>query len=61
MSYFDYTDLKHFVHDQEMIELLCYDKTFEELLELFTKDDFLQIDDRMSIPFFAEIRCYRGG
>ncbi len=60
MSYFDYTDLKKFVHDQEMIQLLCYDKTFEELLELFTKDDFLKVDDGMSIPFFAEIRDYHG-
>lgn len=60
MSYFDYTDLKNFVHDQEMIQLLCYDKTFEELLELFTKDDFLKVDEGMSIPFFAEIRDYRG-
>jgi len=60
MSYFDYTDLKGFVHDEELVKLLCYDKTFEELLELFTKDDFLQVDDKMSIPFFAEIRDYRG-
>ncbi len=60
MSYFDYTDLKGFVHDEELVKLLCYDKPFEELLELFTKDDFLQVDEKMSIPFFAEIRDYRG-
>lgn len=60
MSYFDYTDLKGFVHDKELIKLLCYDKSFEELLELYTKDDFLQVDEQMSIPFFAEIRDYRG-
>lgn len=60
MSYFDYTDLKRFVHDPEMIQLLCLDKTFEELLELFTRDDFLRSDKGMSIPFFAEIRDYHG-
>ncbi|MBU2645393.1 hypothetical protein KKI24_11865 [bacterium] len=43
-----------------MIKLLCYDKSFEELLELYTKDDFLRIDEHMSIPFFAEIRDYHG-
>lgn len=60
MSYFDYTNLKGFVHDAELVKLLCYDKTFEELLDLYTTDDFLQVDDRMSIPFFAEIRDYKG-
>ncbi len=60
MSYFDYTNLTSFVHDEELIKLLCYDRTFEELLELYTKDDFLKVDERMSIPFFAEIRDYRG-
>lgn len=60
MSYFDYTDLKAFVHDAELIKLLCYDKPFDELLDLYTTDDFLRVDERMNIPFFAEIRDYRG-
>ncbi|NQU64894.1 MAG: hypothetical protein HQ517_11540 [SAR324 cluster bacterium] len=60
MSYFDYTNLKRFVHDLELIQLLCLDKTIEESLELFTKDDFLQVDGSMNIPFFAEIRDYQG-
>jgi len=60
MSYFDYTNLRSFVHDAELIRLLCFDKTFDELLELYTRDDFLKVDEQMSIPFFAEIRDYKG-
>lgn len=60
MGYFDYTNVKGFVHDEELIKLLCFDKTFDELLGLYTKDDFLKVDERMSIPFFAEIRDYKG-
>lgn len=55
-----YDDVKTFVHDEELIKLLCYDKTKNELFESFTKDDLLIIDPNMKIPFFAEIRDYRG-
>lgn len=55
-----YDDIRAFVHDDDLIKLLCYDKTTDELFESFIKDDFLVIDDNMKIPFFAEIRNYKG-
>lgn len=60
MEYFKYDDVKSFIHDEDLIKLLCYDKTSEQLFDLFTQDDFLQIDTGTKIPFFAEIRDYRG-
>ncbi len=56
----NYDDIKEFVHDSDLIELLCYNKTSDELFESFIKDDFLIIDGSMKIPFFAEIRDYKG-
>ncbi len=55
-----YDDVKSFLCDEDLIQLLCYDKTADELFEAFTRDDFLVIDGSMKIPFFAEIRDYRG-
>lgn len=60
MEYFKYDDVKTFLHDEELIKLLCYDKTSNELFDLFVKDDFLKIDGSLKIPFFAEIRNYQG-
>lgn len=60
MENFKYDDTKAFVHDADLLKLLCYDKTTEELFDLFVKDDFLTIDSSMKIPFFAEIRDYKG-
>ncbi|MBU2515441.1 hypothetical protein KJ966_29345 [bacterium] len=60
MEKLKYDDIKAFVHDDDLIKLLCYDKTSDELFEDFVKDDFLKIDSGMKIPFFAEIRDYRG-
>jgi hypothetical protein len=60
MSHFDYTDLAAFLHDEDLIHLLCVDVTYPDLLERLLKDDFLQIDPGMKIPFFAEVRDYVG-
>ena len=60
MEKFKYDNVKAFVHDEELLKLLCYDKTSDELFEIFAKDDFLKIDAGTKIPFFAEIRDYRG-
>lgn len=60
MENFNYDDIKAFVYDEDLIKLLCYDKSIDELLEIFLKDDFLVIDESMKIPFFAEIRNYKG-
>jgi len=60
MSYYNYTDINSFLHDEELIKLLCFDREFDELIDIFIQDDFLKIDQNMSIPFFAEIRDYRG-
>jgi hypothetical protein len=60
MSYFDYTDINAFVYDEELIRLLCFDQVFDELLDRYTRDDFLIVDSGTNIPFFAEIRNYRG-
>lgn len=55
-----YDDIKNFVKDDDLLKLLCYDKSFDELLDIFVKDDFLKIKTEMKIPFFAEIRNYKG-
>ncbi|HTP60095.1 MAG TPA: hypothetical protein VMM82_14320 [Spirochaetia bacterium] len=60
MSHFDYTDLAAFLHDEDLIHLLCADTTYPDLVERLLKDDFLQIDPGMKVPFFAEVRDYVG-
>ena len=60
MAQFDYSDVKGFLHDDELIRLLCADRTFPQLLEAFAVDDFLSIDRSMKVPFFAEVRDYVG-
>jgi len=60
MSYFDYTDVVAFLHDEDLTGLLCADATYPELLERFLVDDFLVIHPGMKIPFFAEVRDYVG-
>ena len=60
MAHFDYSDVKGFLHDGELIRLLCADRTFSELLEAFAVDDFLAVDRSMKVPFFAEVRDYVG-
>jgi hypothetical protein len=60
MAQFDYSNVKGFLHDKELIRLLCADRTFAQLLEAFAVDDFLAIDRSMKVPFFAEVRDYVG-
>jgi hypothetical protein len=60
MASFDYSDVKGFLHDGELIRLLCADRTFPQLLDAFVVDDFLAIDHSMKVPFFAEVRDYVG-
>jgi len=60
MSFYDYTNTKKMIHDTDIIELLCFDTTFEQLLDRYTGENFLKVDERMQIPFFAEIRDYKG-
>jgi hypothetical protein len=60
MDYFDYGNVKSFVHDRGLWRLLCLDRNFSELIQYFTGDDFLKIDGRVKIPFFAETRDYVG-
>jgi len=60
MRYFDYTEVAAFLHDEELISLLCADSGFEELRQRFLANDFLVIDPSMKIPFFAEVRNYVG-
>lgn len=55
-----HSDIKRFLHDKDLIELLCFDQSYGELLDSFCRDDFLRIKSNMSIPFFAEIRDYKG-
>ena len=60
MAHYDYSDVKGFLHDEELVRLLCADRTFSELLTAFAVDDFLAIDRSMKVPFFAEVRDYVG-
>jgi hypothetical protein len=60
MSYFDYRDIPAFLHDEDLIGLLCADATYPELMERLLTDDFLTVDSGMKVPFFAEVRDYVG-
>lgn len=60
MEYYNYADLKNFVKDEDIIETLCIEEDFEQLLSYYTSEDFLEIDNTMRIPFFAETRDYIG-
>jgi hypothetical protein len=60
MAQFDYSDVKGFLCDDELIRLLCADRTYDTLREAFAVDDFLAIDRSMKVPFFAEVRDYVG-
>ena len=56
----DYRDVKGFLHDEELVRLLCADRTYGQLVEAFLVDDFLAVDRSLKIPFFAEVRDYVG-
>ncbi|RKX93346.1 MAG: hypothetical protein DRP84_08585 [Spirochaetes bacterium] len=60
MKYYDYSDINKLLHDKQLIELLCTNYSFDDLFNLFIKDDFLEFDSGIKIPFFAETRDYRG-
>src|ERR1700690_3935694 len=60
MTYFDYADVKGFLKDEELIRLLCADRSYPRLLETLMVDDFLVIDPAIKVPFFAEVRDYAG-
>jgi hypothetical protein len=60
MKHRDYTNVKSYLHDEDLKRLLCVERTFEDLLECVTRDDFLKIEASMKIPFFAETRDYVG-
>ena len=60
MAHYDYRDVKGFLHDEELVRLLCADRSFPELVDRFMKDDFLVVDPAMKVPFFAEVRDYVG-
>jgi len=60
MKHFDYTDIPAFLHDKELISLLCADRSYPELRERFLVDDFLSLDPGIKIPFFADVRDYTG-
>jgi hypothetical protein len=60
MGYTDYADVKGFLHDEDLVRLLCADLSFPQLFERLMKDDFLVIDPAMKVPFFAEVRDYVG-
>ncbi|HVP19488.1 MAG TPA: hypothetical protein VMU36_10855 [Spirochaetia bacterium] len=60
MSHSDYTDVRAFLHDEDLVNLLSADATYPQLLERFLVDDFLAIDPSMKVPFFAEVRDYLG-
>lgn len=60
MAHTDYSDVASFLHDKELIRLLCVDCTYPELFEALTVDNFLAIDRSLKVPFFAEVRDYVG-
>jgi hypothetical protein len=60
MKYFDYSIVKSFLADDELIRLLYADHSYPQLLEKLMVDDFLAIEPSMKVPFFAEVRDYVG-
>ncbi len=60
MKHFDYSDVKGFLHDEELVRLLCADRTYPQLLDALMVDDFLAVDASIKVPFFASVRDYVG-
>jgi len=60
MQYYDYTNVKEFVADSDILSTLELATSTEDLLERYTQDNFLELDPAMRVPFFAEIRNYLG-
>jgi hypothetical protein len=59
MEYRDYSDIRELVGDEQLQHMLYIDRDFDDLFGLVA-DDFLTIDPSIRVPFFAEIRDYRG-
>ena len=60
MGYFDYTNLKDFLFDSDIIETLNVNIPAAKLLPYYCTDEILEMDGSMRVPFFAEIRNYTG-
>jgi hypothetical protein len=60
MTHANYADVKEFLHDPELVKLLCADRSYADLYAALMVDDFLSIDTSMKVPFFAEVRDYVG-
>ena len=60
MEYYNYADVKNFIYDKDLQKLLCVDRDFDALLWYLIREDFLEIDETLRIPFFAETRDYVG-
>ena len=60
MMHNDYSDVKGFLADDELVRLLAADRSYPQLLADFLVDDFLTIDSTLKVPFFAEVRDYVG-
>ncbi|MCK5569590.1 MAG: hypothetical protein KAJ15_07725, partial [Spirochaetes bacterium] len=60
MDYYDYADVENFVYDKDLQKLLCVDRDYNVLLTYLIREDFLEIDKTIRIPFFAETRDYVG-
>lgn len=60
MENYNYDSVKEFVRDSDLLSLLCLDMDFNTLLQYLLRDDFLEIDETIRIPFFAETRDYIG-
>ena len=56
----DYSDVKGFLHDAELVKLLGVDRSFAGIVEAFNTDGFLRVDPAQKVPFFAEVRDYHG-
>lgn len=55
-----YIHLEDSLKDKRFLDMLDIDHSWQELLELYSKDDFLTHDTNVEIPFFANIRDYTG-
>jgi len=60
MGYFDYTNLKEFLVDSDIVDTLNIDIPADQFVSYYCTDEILQIDGTMRVPFFAEIRNYVG-
>jgi hypothetical protein len=60
MKHFDYANVKKLVHDQDIQRLLYIDRNYRELMVILLRDEYLEIDESIKVPFFAQTRDYLG-